>query len=972
MPRVESSEIAKALADAAHFLPSQAPLDVFVHHNTLHAFQHLSFHDALAAAGAKLGGAGYLSEAAYRAAHASGRITAAALVAAIEEHAVPRLPEVRGGLPDAGSIARTVLVHGIAPETPAGLAWRIAEEGATRAVARGVSEVARGRIEREGLAALWTACRAAIRGGVEEPAPRAWFPRDALMEVGGDDPNDLVHPLLVLLAGAFLDRGQAQWSMPDREQGLFVAFCRVLSAGHAVRASWLRPLGKMLRAWLAAAATAEDAIADVIAKLGIAPDEVPAFIERALLELPGWAGMFHRVEAAEGRHGVTVRLVDFFAVRMTLDLLALLEIGRRLGHRGPAAELRAFAATLPSLRDAPASGDHDRAWPLFLLAQHLGIGAGDVGAHAPALLELLAALDRPLRLRVWHEAYEACYRDDLLDALAAQRPHAIDAIAPRFQIVTCIDDRNEGIRRHFEEASLAHETFGSPGFFNLAMAYQGIDDPSTFPLCPVVVTPHHEVHEEPVASQIDLAALRERRRRHLDSMTTGLERASHSIVWGPFVTALIGFVTALPLLVTVFAPFVAGRVRRRLESWVLPLPKTRLALPRAETDVAEGHASGFTIAEKAERVGAVLEEIGLTRRFARIVVVLGHDSSSANNPHIAAYSCGACGGRSGGPNARLFARMANRKEVRELLRARGIDIPSTTVFIGGVNDTCADRVVLHDVDEVPAELMPELSALQAALDDASKRHAHERCRRFASAPRRATAEEAWRHVEARGYDPSQARPELGHATNAACVVGRRTLTRGLFLDRRVLLSSYDPTGDVRGAVLERVLLAVGPVGAGINLEYFFSTTDNEIYGAGTKLPHNVTGLIGVMNGASSDLRTGLPRQMIEIHEPIRLQLLVEASLDAIAAVLARRSELRALVDNEWVRLAAIDPASGAIWLRRHGTFVPWSGARTEIPVVARSRDWYRGKSEHLRPARVLARESNGVDVRVTIGDFHDA
>ena len=93
--------------------------------------------------------------------------------------------------------------------------------------------------------------------------------------------------------------------------------------------------------------------------------------------------------------------------------------------------------------------------------------------------------------------------------------------------------------------------------------------------------------------------------------------------------------------------------------------------------------------------------------------------------------------------------------------------------------------------------------------------------------------------------------------------------------------SYDPTIDSNHGVLERILAAVGPVGAGISLEYYFSSVDNETFGCGTKLPHNVTGLIGVMNGHQSDLRTGLPLQMVELHEPMRLLLIVDATPEAL-------------------------------------------------------------------------------------------
>src|SRR5439155_24283917 len=158
-----------------------------------------------------------------------------------------------------------------------------------------------------------------------------------------------------------------------------------------------------------------------------------------------------------------------------------------------------------------------------------------------------------------------------------------------------------------------------------------------------------------------------------------------------------------------------------------------------------------------------------------------------------------------------------------------------------------------------------------AIDIARRREAHERCRRFDAVPRWYPPLAALAHVQGRAADLAQPRPEYGHATNAVCIIGRRTRTRGLFLDRRAFLVSYDPaTADADGATLARVLAAVVPVAAGINLEYYFSRVDPVGYGSATKLPHNITALLGVMDGHASDLRTGLPWQMVEVHEPVRL------------------------------------------------------------------------------------------------------
>jgi len=297
--------------------------------------------------------------------------------------------------------------------------------------------------------------------------------------------------------------------------------------------------------------------------------------------------------------------------------------------------------------------------------------------------------------------------------------------------------------------------------------------------------------------------------------------------------------------------------------------------------------------------------------------------------------------------------------VRKLLHQRGILIPKDTWFVGATHNTANDIIDYFDAEDVPADMKEPYRAIVADLQQATMRAARERCRRFASAPKDVSIEASFRHTQNRAYDFSQVRPEWGHATNAFAVVGRRGITQGVFFDRRPFVVSYDPSTDPSGVICERILLAVGPVGAGINLEYYFSTVDPEVFGSDTKVPHNVTGLVGVMEGANSDLRTGLPRQMTEVHEAMRLHLIVDAPMAILGEIYGRQPGIQELLDGEWVILIAHDPETGEF-----NRFVPgvgfekWDDSALEaIPEVADSYAWFKGKYEKFLSPALIAEPS---------------
>jgi uncharacterized protein len=921
--KMQNCSIRSIVEHLQHYLPAQGPIGVFIHHNTLHAFEHMKFEQAVLEAERIYGAAPYLSETAFRRDWRRGRILDTDV-----RHALSTEPnaEIVPFLLDRLQLRQAMMLAEHLPMSADEVAWCLEE----------------GRMDSSRLQ-LFEACErlcpAAPCSEQTVAAPDAWH-----------QTRSQVNPLLIRLCASYIDQGVSHWPMEGRQDG-FLAVVRRLF-GQAAMLEPLPGLKKELARQLQAGEERHQTIRRMLVMSGVEESGWAERLQVELLDLGGWAGLFSRLEKSPELapyETLPCRLMDYLAVRMTLRAVAL-QSWKPFGGEAPASAQHA---------EGSAADPHPLLTRLFAAVEALGWSSEHLdsvsGKLSHRLLEEVECFGERERRRVWQCAFEYHHEQEVLGALAAytqiQKP-AANAKRPEAQIFFCIDEREESMRRHVEAAAPGVETLGAAGFFGVAVDYVGIDDAHGRVLCPAVMKPQHRVRETAHAGDRQIHELRVARRRAWAWVVAKMMQSSRALWMGWLSTAILGLYALFPLLLRVLAPRRWGQMRQWLNRYFLPEPRTEVSLMHESSQQFELRGElqlGFSTQEKADRVGGLLRAAGLRSGFARLVIVFGHGSTSLNNPHESAYDCGACGGRNGGPNARLFAAMANRPAVRETLRQDGLEIPDDTHFVGGCHDTASDGIEFFDLESIPSSHRAEFASLKEKLEAARAANALERCRRFESARGVDHPAAALRHAEERAEHLAEPRTECGHGTNAVCFIGRRAATRGLFLDRRCFLVSYDNTQDPGEVYLSRLLSAAGPVCAGISLEYYFSRVDNQLYGCGTKLPHNVTGLVGVMDGYLSDLRTGLPAQMVEIHEPLRILFVVEASVEGMDRALRNAPGVAALVRNRWVRLATIDPQSGEISVYREGQYEAFSG-QAELPAVSDWREWYRGQSENLGPA----------------------
>ncbi len=493
----------------------------------------------------------------------------------------------------------------------------------------------------------------------------------------------------------------------------------------------------------------------------------------------------------------------------------------------------------------------------------------------------------------WQHAYEARYHSGLARDLAAQTGVAPTGRPPA-QSVFCIDVRSEIFRRHLEGALPGIQTIGFAGFFGFPVAHLTTGAPAAAARCPVLLVPAITTHD---ALSPEEAA---------DVKASQAEAGA----WKAFQNSAASCFTFVETAGLAFGAAL-GRTRRE--------PSCARIAPEF---------ASLPLATRAELAAGALRSMSLTKNFARLVLLCGHGSQSANNPYASGLDCGACGGHAGDINARLAAATLNDPAVRAIIAEQGLPIPADTCFVAGLHNTTSDDVVIFDLDQVPDTHRDDVEKLRQALAAAGAATRRERAPRLGLGHVPDAKLDA--AVRGRAFDIAQVRPEWGLANNAAIIAAPRQRTAGLKLDGRVFLHNYDPAADPEGKVLTMILCAPVVVASWINLQYYASRIDPALYGAGNKILHNVVGGLGAMEGNAGDLKVGLPLQSIHdgenfVHEPRRLSVFLEAPRSRIMAVLEGNPGVRQLFDHLWLHLFAIE--QNRCWQYRHGEW-------REVPVVA--------------------------------------
>jgi len=483
---------------------------------------------------------------------------------------------------------------------------------------------------------------------------------------------------------------------------------------------------------------------------------------------------------------------------------------------------------------------------------------------------------------ILQEALERAAQRGLAETLAAPAPAASES-RPALQAAFCIDVRSEVFRRALESVNPDIQTLGFAGFFGLPVSHRRFASDVRELRLPVLVNPGLISCS---GGPEDAAA---------DQSMRFKARAKRA--WGRFKLAAVSSFA----FVEATGPVYAAKLLRD-------------ALGLHASGVKD-HAPRFDpaadLAARTKTAETVLQAMSLTSNFARLVLLAGHGAKVVNNPNSSGLQCGACGGYSGEVNARLLAALLNDPEVRQGLVTQGIEIPADTLFLGALHDTTTDAVTLYADDHTSKAHERDLKAARIWIKAAGKLSRGERALRLP----RAAGEGS---LARRSRDWAEVRPEWGLAGCKSFIAAPRRRTAGKSLEGRAFLHDYNWKTDKDFGVLELIMTAPVVVASWISLQYYGSAVAPKVFGGGNKLLHNVTGGMGVVEGNGGLMRAGLPWQSVHdgekyVHEPLRLSVCIEAPREAMTEILKRHEDVRALFDNRWLHLFALDETGRMAW-----------------------------------------------------------
>ena len=662
--------------------------------------------------------------------------------------------------------------------------------------------------------------------------------------------------------GAYFDQGQAAWG-PDHQGGLYPSWLR--QSAHDFSPTMLMGYSGFTQRLAALPVDPAALIESALHTLRVPAEAHEAYFTALLMSINGWSSWcaFQRWQARLEQRD-DEQIVHLLAMRLAWELLL---------HDGH---------------------------PKLAVADKLSLTWGNCDG---VIRRAEAALQHDW---LWQAALERNYQSPLCQGLM-KAPPMPEAAPPAVQAVFCIDVRSEVYRRALEAASPAVQTLGFAGFFAMFVEYRPLGSEMVRPQLPGLLAPSLCVTDECDAPGLG-QVLASRRKKTLLWRQQWQEFRSGAGSTFSFVESC-GLVYAGKLLKRSF-----GAATNALTAEQTGLPRQALGQLRPRLPDTGGPDLAARVSSAATALGAM----GLTKDYARLILMAGHGSTSANNPHAAGLDCGACGGQTGEVNARMLAQLLNDAAVRDGLNERGLLVPETTRFIAGLHNTTTDEMQLFDTDLLPESHAADLVTLRGWLKDAGQRARAERAASLGLSALAADPGKLRNAVEARSADWAQVRPEWGLANCAAFIVAPRSRSQHLNLAGRSFLHDYQWQRDPGFGVLELIMTAPMVVTNWINMQYNASTVDNPRYGSGNKVLHNVVGgNVGVFEGNGGDLRIGLPLQSLHDgenfrHTPLRLSVFLQAPQAPIEAIIARHTTVSHLLENEWLTVFRLADDEG-VW-----------------------------------------------------------